>query len=131
MPKPTVASVDQKIESHVDACSERYDAIDKRLYRIEFILIGASTGAASIIFSALWIDLYGIGYLGSIRSMSYSMVVVSTAISPALMGLLLDIGITLKIQFVIFATYTFICSIIFAILTPTLLIARSPPLKNL
>ena len=98
---------------------------------IFMILIGASTGAATIVFSALWIDLYGIGYLGSIRSMSYSMVVVSTAISPALMGLLLDIGITLKIQFVIFATYTFICSIIFTILTPTLLIARSPPLKNL
>ena len=42
MPKATVATVEQKIDLHVDACSERYDAIDKRLYRIEFILIGAS-----------------------------------------------------------------------------------------
>jgi len=55
------------------------------------------------------------------------MVVLATSISPALMGLLLDIGVTLEIQFIIFAIYIFICSIIFAILTPNLLIARSPP----
>ena len=94
---------------------------------IFMILIGASTGAASIVLNALWVELYGIGYIGSIRSMCFSMVVFSTAISPALIGLLLDIGITLKVQFIIFAIYTFICSIIFAILTPNLLIARSPP----
>ena len=49
MPKPTAASVDQKIELHVDACSERYDAIDKRLYRIEFILIGASSSVIGLL----------------------------------------------------------------------------------
>ncbi len=49
MPKPTAASVDQKIESHVDACSERYNAIDKRLYRIEFILIAASSSVIGLL----------------------------------------------------------------------------------
>ncbi|MFL2661807.1 MAG: MFS transporter [Alphaproteobacteria bacterium] len=91
------------------------------------ILIGASTGAATIVMSTLWIELYGIGYLGSIRSMSFSIVVLSTSISPALIGLLLDIGVTLEVQFIIFAIYIFICSISFAILTPNLLIPRSPP----
>ena len=91
------------------------------------ILIGASTGAATIIISTLWVELYGIDYLGSIRSMCFSLVVLSTSISPALIGLLLDIGITLEKQFIIFAIYIFICSISFAILTPNLLIARSPP----
>ena len=91
------------------------------------ILIGASTGAATIIISTLWVELYGIDYLGSIRSMCFSMVVLSTSISPALMGLLLDIGVTLEIQFIIFAIYIFACSISFAILTPNLLIARLPP----
>ena len=94
---------------------------------IFMILIGASTGAATIVISTLWVELYGIDYLGSIRSMCFSMVVLSTSISPALIGLLLDIGITLEIQFIIFAFYIFICSISFAILTPNLLIARSPP----
>ena len=94
---------------------------------IFMILMGASAGSATIVISTLWVELYGINYIGSIRSMFFSMVVLATSISPALMGLLLDIGITLEIQFIIFAIYIFICSIIFAILTPNLLIARSPP----
>ncbi len=94
---------------------------------IFMILIGASTGAATIVISALWVELYGIDNLGSIRSMCFSMVVFSTSISPALMGLLLDIGVELKVQFIIFAIYIFLCSISFAILTPSLLISRSPP----
>ena len=94
---------------------------------IFMILIGASTGAATIVFSTLWVELYGIDYLGSIRSMCVSLVVLSTSISPALIGLLLDIGFTLEVQFIIFVIYIIICSISFAILTPHLLITRSPP----
>ena len=94
---------------------------------IFMILIGVSTGVASIVLSTLWVELYGIGYLGSIRSMCFSMVVLATAISPALIGILLDIGISLRVQFIIFAIYSLICSIIFIILTPKLLISRSPP----
>ena len=94
---------------------------------IFMILMGASAGSATIVISTLWVELYGINYIGSIRSMFFSMVVLATSISPALIGLLLDTGVTLEIQFIIFAIYIFICSIIFAILTPNLLIARSPP----
>ena len=89
--------------------------------------MGASTGGATIIMSTLWVELYGSDYIGSIRSMCFSLVVLSTSISPALMGLLIDIGITLEVQFIIFAIYILICSISFAILTPKLLITRSPP----
>ena len=91
------------------------------------ILVGASTGSATIVISALWAELYGIGYLGSIRSMCFSMVVLSTSISPVLIGFLLDIGVTLEVQFIIFAAYILVCSIGFAVLTPNLLITRSPP----
>ena len=91
------------------------------------ILMGASTGAATIVISALWVELYGTDHLGSIRSMCFSMVVLSTAVSPALMGLLIDIGIKLEFQFIIFAIYILICSIGFSILTPNLLIVRTPP----
>ena len=94
---------------------------------ISMILIGASVGIATIVISALWVELYGIDYLGSIRSMCFSLVVLSTSISPALMGLLIDIGITLEVQFIIFAIYILICSISFGILTPYLLVFRNPP----
>ena len=53
MPKPTVTSVNQKIESHVDACADRYGAIDKRLYRIEFILIGASASVIGLLLKLI------------------------------------------------------------------------------
>ena len=59
--------------------------------------------------------------------MCFSMVVFSTSISPVLMGFLLDIGVTLDVQFIIFAAYILVCSIGFAVLTPNLLITRSPP----
>ena len=90
------------------------------------VLMGTTAGAATIVISSLWVELYGIEYIGSIRSMCFSMVVLSTSISPALMGFLLDIGVTLDVQFIIFAIYIFICSIGLGILTPNLLIGRSP-----
>tara|TARA_R100000664_G_C2705294_1_gene104141 strand:- start:178 stop:345 length:168 start_codon:yes stop_codon:yes gene_type:complete len=55
MPKATVATVEQKIDLHVDACSERYDAIDKRLYRIEFILIGASASVIGLLLKLVMV----------------------------------------------------------------------------
>lgn len=91
------------------------------------ILMGVSAGAATIIMSALWVELYGSDHLGSIRSMGFAMLVLSTSIGPGSMGLLIDIGVTLESQFTILAIYISICSISFAILTPSLLIFRSPP----
>tara|TARA_Y100000114_G_scaffold30588_1_gene26177 strand:+ start:123 stop:290 length:168 start_codon:yes stop_codon:yes gene_type:complete len=55
MVKATVATVKQKIDDHVDACSFRYEAIEKRLNRIETIMIGAS---ASIIMLLLKIIFF-------------------------------------------------------------------------
>ena len=51
--KPTVATVKQQVEDHVDACADRYDAIDKRLYRIEFILIGASASVIGLLLKII------------------------------------------------------------------------------
>ena len=46
------------------------------------VLIGTTAGTATIVISSLWVELYGIEYIGSIRSMCFSMVVLSTSISP-------------------------------------------------
>lgn len=91
------------------------------------MLMGASAGAATVITGALWVELYGTDNIGSIRSMCFTMLVVSTAIAPSLIGFLIDIGITLEAQFTVSAIYIFIYSINFATMTPNLLIARSPP----
>ena len=94
---------------------------------IFMILMGASAGAATIIISALWVELYGTENIGSIRSMCFAMLVISTSIAPGLMGILIDIGVTIEAQLTILAVFIFTFSIVFSILTPNLLIKRSPP----
>ena len=54
MPKPTTAIVNQKIDDHVDACSSRYEAIDRRLYRIEAIMIGASASSIGLLLKIVF-----------------------------------------------------------------------------
>lgn len=53
-------------------------------------LTGMSQGAMSTASGALWPERYGTRYLGAIRAMTQAVMVVSTAISPVLAGLLLD-----------------------------------------
>ena len=55
MVKPTTATVNQKIDDHVDACSDRYLAIDRRLYRIEAIMIGASASTIGLLLKIAFI----------------------------------------------------------------------------
>jgi MFS family permease len=55
-------------------------------------LTGMSQGAMSTASGALWPERYGTRYLGAIRAMAQAIMVVSTAISPILAGLLLDAG---------------------------------------
>lgn len=57
-----------------------------------FLLAGTSQGLAGVLKSAIWAEIYGVRYLGSIRSMTSSLAIFSCALSPALMGHLLDAG---------------------------------------
>jgi hypothetical protein len=91
------------------------------------LLAGGTAGAATIVMGALWVELYGTDYLGSIRSMCFAIMVISTSIAPGLIGLLIDIGVKLETQLSILAIYIFICLVIFIIITPSLLAKRNPP----
>ncbi|MEO1282152.1 MAG: MFS transporter [Pseudomonadota bacterium] len=90
------------------------------------VLMGATAGGATIVLGALWAELYGTDHLGSIRSLSIALLVLATAISPGLMGQLLDAGIQLETQFVVMAVYVAACAIIFAVLLPGLATEKSP-----
>lgn len=57
-------------------------------------LVGMSQGVAGTAGNALWPERYGIGHIGSIRSLAQALMVLSTASSPVLAGLLLDTGTT-------------------------------------
>ena len=90
------------------------------------ILMGATAGGATVVLGALWADLYGTEHLGAIRSLSVALVVVSTAIAPGVMGILIDLGVGLDSQFAVLSIYVFACAISFAMMSPRLLSERPP-----
>jgi len=59
-------------------------------------LTGLTQGLVSIAISTMWAERYGIRHLGAIRSLGQSVMVVSTAISPILFGLLLDSDVSVS-----------------------------------
>lgn len=59
-------------------------------------LSGSTVGAFNVASSALLVELYGTSHLGAIRSLSVSLMVVSTAASPIVMGWLLDGGVGIE-----------------------------------
>lgn len=54
---------------------------------------GLTTGASGVLITACWADTYGTNRLGTVRSISSSFSVLSTAISPLLIGVMLDRGV--------------------------------------
>ena len=59
------------------------------------VSIGLSLGIHQTASTALWVEVYGVRHLGAIKAMAASFVVFSTALSPALMGWLIDAGFTM------------------------------------
>ncbi|MEX1057107.1 MAG: MFS transporter, partial [Natronospirillum sp.] len=57
--------------------------------------LGAGIGIAGPITNALWAEIYGTRHLGSIRSLTTSLMVMSTAAAPVLLGAFIDLGVTL------------------------------------
>lgn len=55
------------------------------------LLTGGSLGGSSTAAGALWPERYGTRHLGAIRSVAQATMVVSTAVAPIIIGLLLDL----------------------------------------
>lgn len=68
---------------------------DPSLLWVYMTLTGIGTGITHTLVSAFWPEVYGRKHLGAIRSMATSMMVLSSAASPAAMGLLFDAGLSL------------------------------------
>lgn len=79
-------------------------------------LIAVTIGCESTIQGALWAELYGTRHLGAIRALAVSGAVLSTALSPGLIGILLDAGVTLRTQLLLMAGYCFVAALWLGIL---------------
>jgi MFS family permease len=60
------------------------------------VLAGLTSGVAGPTVGALWAELYGVAHLGAIRALVTSLGVFATAVSPVLMGLLIDAEATME-----------------------------------
>ena len=85
-------------------------------------LAGMSAGAHHTATTALWAEIYGVRHLGGIKAMAASLMVFSTALSPASMGWLIDAGLSM-------ATISLLCSgwVVVATLLVLKAVRRRPP----
>ena len=59
-------------------------------------LLGVTNGLTNVLLSSLWAEIYGVNYLGSIKALTGSLMVFSTALATAVFGLLIDLGISIE-----------------------------------
>lgn len=72
-----------------------------------YMVCGGITMGLNIAFlGVLWVEMYGQKFLGSIRSLALSGMVFASALSPFVMGLLIDIGVGIETQMIWMAVYS-------------------------
>ncbi|HSK40106.1 MAG TPA: MFS transporter [Arenibaculum sp.] len=62
-----------------------------------FVLAGITTGATGVIVPSVLADLYGTRHIGAIRALGAAIMVLATAVTPGLMGVLVDRGIGMEV----------------------------------
>lgn len=82
------------------------------------VLMGLTSGVSTTLMTALWTEFYGVDRLGSVRAVMSGAGVIASALAPAMFGLLLDLGIGLRVQAAGCLAYLLAASLL------TLLLAR-------
>ena len=78
-------------------------------------LIGISNGLTNILISSLWAEIYGVNYLGSIKALTGSLMVFSTALATAIFGLLIDLEYSIEDIGILCSIYTVVSIVIIII----------------
>ena len=74
-------------------------------------LLGLNLGISSPLIGALWAELWGLKYIGSIKAILHASAVFASALAPFVFGLLIDIGLgitsicILSLVIVLISTY--------------------------
>ncbi len=71
-------------------------------------LLGITNGLTNVLLSSLWAEIYGVNYLGSIKALTGSLMVFSTALATAVFGFLIDLRYTIENIAVLCSVYTVI-----------------------
>jgi len=60
------------------------------------VFIGMTSGICSVTHSAMWAEIYGVSHLGAIKALGTALMVVSSALSPPIMGWAIDAGVSME-----------------------------------
>ena len=69
-------------------------------------LMGVSNGLTNVLMTSFWAEIYGVNYLGSIKALTGSLMVFSTALATAVFGGLIDLGYSIEKIAIFCAIYT-------------------------
>ena len=74
--------------------------------------MGISNGLTNVLISSFWAEIYGVNYLGSIKALTGSLMVFSTALATAVFGILIDLGYSIENIAIFCSIYTAISIVI-------------------
>ena len=89
-------------------------------------LMGISNGLTNVLMVSFWAEIYGVNYLGSIKALTGSLMVFSTALATAVFGILIDLGHSIENIAIFCSIYTAISVVIVLIFQKT----YKPVLQN-
>jgi len=78
-------------------------------------LLGVTNGFTNVLLSSLWAEIYGVNHLGSIKALTGSLMVFSTALATSLFGYLIDLNYSIENISIICLIYVAISIVIVAI----------------
>ena len=78
---------------------------------ITFALLGMTTGLSNSFSGTFWPEFFGTKHLGDVRAVSTSSMVIASALGPLFSGFLLDLNISLSVQFQLMAMIMSICTV--------------------
>ena len=81
--------------------------------------MGISNGLTNVLMTSFWAEIYGVNYLGSIKALTGSLMVFSTATATVVFGVLIDLGYSIENIATLCSIYTAISIIIVIIFQKT------------
>jgi MFS family permease len=79
---------------------------------VSLVFFGLTTGSSGTLTSALWAEVYGTQHIGAIKALAAGLMVLGSALGPALTGGLIDAGIGLEAQYIAISAYMVLASIL-------------------
>tara|TARA_B100001123_G_scaffold53125_2_gene55827 strand:- start:677 stop:1888 length:1212 start_codon:yes stop_codon:yes gene_type:complete len=78
-------------------------------------LMGISNGLANVLGSSTWAEIYGVKYIGSIKALTTSMMVFSTAFGTAIFGMIIDFGYSIEVIAIVSFVYMVVANLLIII----------------